>query len=225
MWTVGSGATATIEYADRASNTDAFGAPQTLAAGSFATDRVAISYDGLRLVVVNSDGQGFSELTRSSQLPPGNTFGAPSTGSYTNLNGALSAGQSYDDPVLSAYDDAFYYSVYGGGATATVYRTARLLPGDAWPVGAALSTSTLLAAQGSLRCRPTAISSDDQTLFFWDEISGTERAAWIDESNGAFDNVFLDLGARQWAAPDTSCDRLYYSAEGSASIDLFVASD
>jgi hypothetical protein len=226
VWTVGSGATATIEYADRASNTVDFGTPQTLAAGSYLTDRAAISYDGLRLVVVNADGQGFTELTRTAQTAPGNTFGSPTTTSYANLNGTLAAGLSFDDPVLSADDNAFYYSVYGSsGATATVYRAARLLPTDPFSTGSALTKSTVLAAQGSLRCRPTAISSDEQTLFFWDEITSSEKAAWIDESTGAFDDLVVDLGTKAWAAPDTACDRLYYSAEGAASIDLFVSSN
>ena len=225
-WTIGTGGTATVEYADRASSTDPFGEPQTLASGTFATDRVALSPDGLRLVAVNSDGQGFSELTRSSRLPPGNTFGAPSVGTYANFDaaGTLASGQSYGDPVLSADDRSFYYSVYGGGLTATIFRTARLFAGDAWPAGAPLASSSGLAAQGSLRRRPTAISSDEQTLFFWDEISTTERAAWIDESTGAFD-VFVDLGARAMAAPNTACTELYFSSPGAASVDLFSASD
>ena len=225
-WTVGSGSAATIEYADRLSSTDAFGAPQALAAGQFTADRVSLSSDGLRLVVVNADGQGFSELLRVSRVSPGNTFGAPSVGAYGNLDAptALAAGQSYGDPVLAADDNAFYYSVYGGGQTTTIFRASRLVSGDSWEVGSPLATSTGLAAQGSLRRRPTGISSDEQTLFFWDEVLGTERAAWIDQSTGAFD-VFVDLGTRSMAAPESTCSRLYYSAPGTESINLFVAAN
>jgi hypothetical protein len=222
-WTVGTGSTATIEYADRATSTGNFGTPQTVPAGSFSSARAALSPDGLQLVVVNADGQGFSELTRSSRTPPGNTFGSPAPGSYANF-ATLPAGQSYGDPVLSADNSAFYYSVYGGGLTATIFRAARLLPGDSWPVGGALAPSSGLAAQGSLRRQPTAISSDEQTLFFWDQVMGTQREAFIDESTGAFD-IFVDLGARAMAAPNTSCTSLYYSAEGASSVDLFAAAD
>jgi hypothetical protein len=225
-WTAGTGSAATIMYADRAATSDNFGTPQTVAAGSFSTARAALSHDGLQLVVVNGDGQGFSELTRVSRTSPGNTFGAPAPGSYTNYDmaGSLPAGESYGDPVLSADDNAFYYSVYGGGLTATIFRAARLLPGDTWPLGAALPASSGLAAQGSLRRQPTAISSDEQTLFFWDQVMGTQREAFIDESTGAFD-IFVDLGARAMAAPNTSCTNLYYSAEGTSSVDLFQATD
>jgi hypothetical protein len=225
-WTSGTGGAAVVEYADRASTTDPFSAPQTLAAGQFTTDRVALSQDGLRLVAVSSDGQGFSELTRTSRLAPGNTFGVAGMGTYANLDatGALTAGQSYGDPVLSADDRAFYYSVYGNGATATVFRTARLFAGDSWPAGAAVASSSGLAAQGALRRRPTGISSDEQTLFFWDEVMTMERAAWIDESTGSFD-VFANLGTMAMAAPNTACTELYFSSAGASSIDLFSSAE
>jgi hypothetical protein len=225
-WTSGTGSSAVVEYADRASTSDPFGTPQTLAAGQFTTDRVALSQDGLRLVVVNADGQGFSELTRTSRLPPGNTFGAAGVGTYSNLDaaGELASGQSYGDPVLSADDHAFYYSVYGAGLTTTVYRTERLFPNDAWPAGAPVAAAAGLAAQGSLRRRPTGISSDEQTLFFWDEVMGMERAAWIDESTGSFD-IFANLGTQSMAAPNTACTELYFSSMGTSSVDLFSASD
>ena len=85
--------------------------------------------------------------------------------------------------------------------------------------GSPLATSTGLAAQGTLRRRPTGISSDEQTLFVWDEVVGMERAAWIDQSTGAFD-VFVDLGTRSMAAPESTCSRLYYSAPGTESIRI-----
>lgn len=222
-WTLGDGNARTINYADRASTTDAFGAPQTLAAGLYVGDRVALSPDGLRLIVVNADGKGFSELTRSSRAQPAQAFGAASTGSFSNLDATvLSAGQSYGDPVLSADDTVFFYSVYGGaGQTQTIFRSARLLAGEAWSDGAPLQASSALAAQGALRRRPTGISADKQTLFFWDEVSGIERAAWLNDSTGAFD-TFVDLGTRSMAAPNQACSRLYYSAQGAMSLDVFT---
>ncbi len=219
-WTEGSGSSATLEIADRATNTDAFSAPQSLPAGQFTADRVSLSPDGLRLVVVDADAQGFSELTRSARTSS-SAFGPAATGSYAALNGVLSPGQSYGDPLLGADDEVFYYSVYGGTQTATIYRTARLLTTDPWPAGAALASSTGLSAQGTLRRRPTGVSSDDQTLFVWDEVAGMERAAWIDPSTGAYD-VFVDLAPYRLAAPASPCNALYYSAPGASSTDLFV---
>ena len=236
-WTIGTGSSAVIAYADRAAETDAFGEPQTLSASSFADDRVAVSADGLRLVVVNADRQGFSEMTRTARTGTGSTFGAASVGSYSNYAGTLATTtEAFGDPVLSADDEAFYYSIYGRpGQTSTIARATRLTATDAWPVGALLPATPVLAEEQeevTLRRRPTAISSDEQTLFYWDEVSGTERATWLDTSTGVF-TVFVDLGARQWANPNLACTRLYYSEEpagpassdGAATLDLFVASD
>jgi|HubBroStandDraft_2_1064218.scaffolds.fasta_scaffold40876_1 hypothetical protein len=234
-WTIGTGSSAVIAYADRAADTDPFGEPQTLSASSFAQDRVAVSPDGLRLVVVSSDRQGFLELTRTARSGASNTFGAASVGSYSNFVGILPMGESFGDPVLSADDNTFYYSIYGRpGETDTIARTTRLVSTDAWPSGALLPATSVLAEEQeevTLRRRPTAISSDDQTLFYWDEVSGTERATWINTSTGVFTG-FVDLGARQWANPNTACTRLYYSdqpgaasLDGATALDLFVCSN
>ncbi len=221
VWTLGQGSARTVNYADRGSTSDPFGAPQSLAAGQFITDRVAISPDGLRLIVVNADAQGFSELTRTTRT---GAFGVAATGSFSNLDaaGVLSAGQSYGDPVLSADDTVFFYSVYGAsGQTQTIFRSARLLPGEAWSDGAPVQASAF-NAQGALRRRPSGISADKQTLFFWDDVSSMERAAWINDSTGVFD-TFVDLGARSMAAPNQACSRLYYSAQGASSVDVFTS--
>ena len=220
VWTAGSGGTAQLLVADRTSTGSAFGSPQSVPAGAFSLDRVGVSPDGLRLVVINADGQGLSELVRASR---GDTFGAPGAGAFGNFQGALASGLAYGDPVVGADDSSFYYSVFGAGQTMTVYRAARLLSTDAWPTGAPLHATSALAPQGALRRRPTGISSDEQTLYFWDQVSGTERAAWINASTGVYDS-FVDLGARAFAAPNASCSALYYSAQGSSSEDLFVAS-
>jgi hypothetical protein len=221
VWTTGSGASAALLVADRSSTSSAFAAPQSVPVGTFLVDRVGVSPDGLRLVVVNADMQGVSELVRTAR---GDTFGAPSAGAFGNFQGALSAGLSYGDPVLSADDVTFYYSVFGAGQAMTIYRAERLLTTDAWPSGAPLPASAGLAPQGTARCQPTGISSDKQTLFFWDQITSTQRAAWVDGGTGAYDS-FVDLGSRAFAAPNAACTSLYYSAQGASSEDLFVATD
>jgi hypothetical protein len=223
-WTYSTAAGIAVAWADRASSADPFGATQTAAGGYFADDRVALSPDGLRLVVVDADRQGFSELTRSTRTGAGNAFMDASSGSYVNFAAAgLTAGQSLGDPVLSASDTAFYYSVYDGVQSATIYQSLRLLPGDPWPVGAVLSDAPQLAANGSVRRRPTAISSDEQTLFFWDEAVAMERATWVDPLSGAFD-TFVDLGTRSGAGPNATCTRLYYAAAtDSGAADLLFA--
>jgi len=224
-WVVTQGASRTIYWAD--SSGGSFGTPQTIDATPFANERAALSPDGLRLEVVNAGGQGFSELTRSAV---GGSFGAPAVGAFSNLNaqGALAAGESYGDPIVSSDDRTFYYSRYGGGRTATVFQTGRIFSTDPWSTATtAASSAAALMAQGAAdgglqRRRPTGISADELTLFYWDEVTSIERAAWIGMS-GDF-QTFVDLGSRSGAEPNAACTTLYYSAQGTSSIDLFKAS-
>jgi hypothetical protein len=217
-----------IWYADRASTADAFGTPQDLdqgasiTAGTYTANRVALSPDGLRIVVVSADLQGFSELTRTARTGSGSTFASPDQTAFGNINADTPSGGSVGDPVIGASDTTFFYSVYGAGDDNTVYRALRLTPTDAWSSGAALNVTSALQAQGSLRRQPTAISSDNRTLFFYDQVNSIERASWINEMTGQFD-TYADLGAHINAAPNSACSVLYYSAAGASSVDLFSA--
>ncbi len=221
-WTQGSGSSAVVFYADRSSASSSFGTPKSFAAGQYTADRVALSPDGLRLIVVNANADlfGFSELTRAAR---GDAFGAPALGAYSNIDSDVPVGGTLGDPVIDSSDTAFYYSVYGvAGATKTIYRALRLLPTDPWDNGAAVNVAAAMQTSGSSRRRPTAISSDSQTIFFYDQVTSSERAGFINETTGEFDS-FVDLGARLWAAPSANCGSLYYSAAGTSSVDLFVA--
>lgn len=227
-WTADDAPSKVVHYADRTSTSAAYTA-RTLPAGAFTGDRVALSADGLRLVVVNADGQGFSEIVRADRSSAFDPASA-ATGSYGNFAGVLGSGQAYGDPVLAEDDAVFLYSIYetspgaaadGGAGPPTLYRSARLLTTDDWQAGSPVQ-GTELAPQGALRRRPTGLSSDQQTLFFWDEVSGTERATWINVSSGVFDS-YVDLGARSMAVPVSSCGAIYYSAAGTSSTDLFRA--
>ena len=93
-----------------------------------------------------------------------------------------------------------------------------------WMLGSAVVGAPLQASCG-LRRRPTGISSDQLTMFYWDELSGTERATFRAAVNAPFVGA-IDLGARASAQPNESCTRLYYSARAadSASIEDVVFS-
>jgi hypothetical protein len=75
---------------------------------------------------------------------------------------------------------------------------------------------------------PTGMSSDDLTLFFWDGVAQTEKAAFRD-SAGANNTYkqFVTLGAYRNAAPVGSCGRIYYcdgpQTDGGSGLDLFYA--
>jgi hypothetical protein len=224
-----------IHYANRHYPTDPFspaflldpGADADLAAG------MALSMDGLRLVVVLPDRKGFTEYSRDNAEDP---FSAsPSQTQFDTLNTQIShylpPGALCGDPVISADDLTFYFSVYGvddtsgnyGGYVSdhTIYASTRI-PYVSWPEAEALLGEPI-EAHCEARRRPTGISSDQLTLFYWDELSNSARAAFrpsIDEPfNGA-----IDLGDRPFVRPGVDCTTLYYSGtDVAADTDVLTA--
>jgi hypothetical protein len=75
------------------------------------------------------------------------------------------------------------------------------------------------------RRRPTGISADDLTLFYYDMTTSTEIAAFRSDPlvNNTY-TTFVTLGAAyENAMPTTSCTRIYFcSASGSAN-NLYYA--
>lgn len=213
-----SGGALTVHYAERERATDAFGTPRTLSGTPYAFDRAALRDDGLRLVLVNADRRGFTQLTRDSRE---DAFGSPGDGPLEaiNVTGAdMPAGDAYGDPVFAPDDHKFYYSRYGNGRVDTIYVATHLLPDLPFTEGfVAMDTTNEVKAVGGQRRRPTGFSHDMQTFFFWDEVGGTARAGHFTPLTNTFDS-FDNLGARPNAMPNASCTRLYYSTT-----DLFVA--
>jgi hypothetical protein len=63
--------------------------------------------------------------------------------------------------------------------------------------------------QGLVRI-PRGVSSDGLTLFYDDLVRGIARAAWRETRSAPF-TIFVDLGSRPRAQPNTACDRLYFT--------------
>ncbi|MEO8800315.1 MAG: hypothetical protein ABI551_20650 [Polyangiaceae bacterium] len=225
-WTTGNGGSAVLSYSDRASTADAFGAPQSFAAGTYTADRVALSPDGLRLIVVKSDRSGFEELTRANRTGAGNTFSTPPTeGPFANnVNLLVPTGSFVGDPVIDASDVNFFYSQYDGTSGPTLFRANRLgfTYNDSWGIGFALDADPSLEAQGAMRRQPTGVSADARTLFVFDQTTSTERVSTQDTSSVKW-GATVDYGQRLYAVPTESCGSLYYSAMGATTLDLFTA--
>jgi len=220
-WATSSSGVVTVRYADRTTNQAAFDAPRSLV-GAFALDRAAFSSDGLRLVVVNADRRGFTEFTRASR---DDALGAPGIGPFAAFEDyaqhTMAAGNSFADVLLDPDDKVLLYSEYGSGVVDTVHRTRRLFSGDPWSVGLPLVAAELQSSGAQTR-RPTGMSADGRTLFFWDGLLGIERAGFFDFPRDSFASV-RDLGQLIDAQPNADCTRLYHSGPGVSSLDLFVA--
>ncbi len=219
-----------VLYADRNSASAPFGAPQTLT-GAIALDHVTLSPDGLTLIVVVDTRYAIVQSTRASR---GAAFSSSLDNvPYANLDPLpteIDAGPApphglFSDPMLSPDGQFFYYSQYGA-TTLTMHESYRASGSTKpWGQGRNLLETQLGAPDTSgKRMHPTGMSLDDLTLFFWDEVAGTERMAFRD---GAIKNntykQFIDIGAHQNAAPTAGCGRIYFSGSGSGGLDLFFA--
>jgi hypothetical protein len=214
--------TGTVYYADRATVSDPFGTPSALSAAAayFAFDRVALSPDGLTLVVVRADHQGFGAASRTSR--PG-TFGAPDETAFNgvDINHAdmPDPGLVLANPVWEQDPTVLFFTEY---ASTTVNPIGWVdLVGGIWTDSHNVAAGALAASSGQLR-RPTGLSADLRTLFFYDEVASIERAAWRDSADGDF-STFSDVGAFDGAEPNRACTRIYYSAQGASSVDLFYS--
>jgi len=219
----------TVLYADRAAATDPFGAPKTLT-GTIALDRVALSANGLTLIVVRSDRLIFAEATRSARGTAfGNTLDTAPFASLDPLSSGTedagdAGGGSFADPVLSNDGKFLYYSVLGGSSTtmAESYRSGN----NPWTKGRIFTIAELTGSGNKLR-RPTGLSADNRTLFYWDEVDGVEKMAFREDAILAGHNVymqFVNVGAYAGAQPAANCQRIYYDAPGSVgATDLFYA--
>ena len=221
-WATSANDVATIHYADRNSIGDAFASAKQLT-GAFALDRAALSPDGLTLVLVTGDRRGFAEYRRDSRS---DDFAPPVIGLFSSFDNyaadTMPTGNGFGDPLLAPDNKTFIYSEFGPGVVDTVHQTKRLFDADPWQVGLTWA-ATELRASGASRRRPTGLSADGRTLFFWDEQQSQERAGFVVYQGVQFAS-FVDLGPLIGAQPNDNCTLLYHAGPGTLSRDLFAAS-
>ena len=203
LWTETPSSVPVYFLADRAATSDAFGETQEL---SFA-NVLSVSPDGLRLTVASGDGR-LLEATRAER---GDSFGEPEPGAYSLLDAdALAHHLTLSDVALSADDRRLYYGAWSlDEATPYPVRVSTRGGTEPWPVGTPL-TGCELKAYGAFGPRPTAVSSDGLTLFYFDAARGRSRAAFRTTDSAEF-TWFVDLPGMLRPAPNAACDQLYHS--------------
>ena len=90
-----------------------------------------------------------------------------------------------------------------------------------WGLPSLVPNPELQSTKDGKRRRPTGISSDGRTLFYFDEVTSLERAAWRDGPTSAF-GLFKDIGAFAEAVPNLRCDTLYYQGQDGAGPGVFM---
>jgi hypothetical protein len=215
-WTSSVGGTVTAWTADRASSTAAFGSPQALSTtfGALAMDRVTLSGDGLRIAGVASNGQSFVAATRTARP---DAFATADT-EFASLGSGAEAPPTFGTPLLAGNDTEFLYLITNATTDDVLYESTSGLP--AWSNGAPLS-STQLTRSGTSYRRPSGLSLDDLTLFYWDEVSGSEKITTRLATSQPFSGQ-VDIGALTNAVPTASCTRIYYAVPGTGAGSISI---
>lgn len=194
----------TFWAADRPSPDASFDAGQDLP----GLDIVALSPDGLRLITLLPGRRAFNELTRGSR---DGLFEDTGEGAFAALNADADAdGLVFSSCVIAPDDLTLYYTASNGEAGPSVVRVAMRSAGEPWRAAAALEACEL-DGRGPLRRIPTGVSADGLTLFFFDETTRVQRAAWRPSADGSF-TWFRDLDGLPSAQPNLDCSRLYFNA-------------
>ncbi|MGZ3421044.1 MAG: hypothetical protein ACXVEF_11280 [Polyangiales bacterium] len=215
VWTTTSGSTVSVHYADRASRDAAFTTDHLLPAslGPFAEDKVGLSADGLLLMFTSADHKTLRQITRGSRTA---TFDeATVTGSpFTRISGAGGEGgpaKQLSDLVLSKDGNWLFYTDLLRTSGPSIMLSIKLGDGT-WDFPNPITASSLSIDTGRRR-RPTGISSDSRTLFYFDEVSEATYVAFRYPGTALFTEFYAYAPTGSRAMPADVCDRVYLDME------------
>jgi len=196
-----------VQYfvADRPSADESFDLPTTIQADGIV---VGLSPDGLRIVVLARDGSGYSELVRTERGAP---FDSVVVDAFEMLNEAAEEGGfRYVGGAISGDDRVFVYQVFTGEDDRyPVHLSRRDSVDEPWPLGEPQEICELEAHEDLVK-RPTAVSADGLTLFFYDPDRGVARAAFRTDVDEPYE-WFVNLGPFGTVVPNGECTRLYHT--------------
>jgi len=220
-WTTSTAGKVSVHYSDRASKDADFTVdnvlPDTL--GPFGEDKVALTADGLTLLLVTADHKTVRQVTRSAR---GGTFdGAKAvTSPFARLVGTGSEGgpaKELTDLVLSKDGKWLFYTDLLKTSGASMMLSIRLGDGT-WDFPNPI-TDKALTTSGTSRRRPSGLSADTLTLFYFDEVTATSWAASRSPVGAVFTSFaqFSPTGTR--AVPTDACDRVYLTVNEGGKVD------
>lgn len=201
------GGVGVLGVADRASPSASFGTPTMFAEGVDLTG-AGLAPDGLLLVVTRNGrpaiapralGAGFGALsTTGLNFGDETTFRAPAV---------VSNGGFFLTLELASVGQVPFTFISKLGPS---YRQDELLLPH---------RDLLVASPDNLVPRPTGMSNDLRTLFFYDELKKIERAAFRAGPGCAFTTV-VDVGNLPGAMPNADCTALYYADPNASGSDV-----
>jgi hypothetical protein len=214
-WTTNVAGKITLHYSDRADKDAAFTTdnvlPDSLGLGE---DKVALSADGLTMIVGSADHKSLRQLKRSAR---GATFDAASPDStpFARLVGVGGEGgpaKQVSDVVLSKDGKWLFYTDPTRTSGTSMNVSLRLSDGtydDPNPI----PEDRLIMVGGKYRRRPSGISADGLTLFYFDEAIGASFLAFHPPGSLGFDGFFAFAPSGSGATPSESCGRVYLTRE------------
>jgi hypothetical protein len=207
-FTTGAADLLALHVADRASASGDFAEKLvTLPEGFDASSGVALSSDGLKLIVVRSDHSGFAELSRASRSAEFGTEADPSAFAPINQQKPMS-GHSVGWPVLAGDGQTLYFLSYFGQGL--VRQSERDKYGVFGP-GTEIDEFTLGGEEGAYKLI-NGVSSDQRAIFFFDQETSHQMALFRSAPGAPFYDP-LDLGERRGASPNADCSLVYSSIE------------
>lgn len=212
VWTTNEGGKVVVHYADRAGKDDAFGTPKTLpdTLGPFAEDTVALGADGKSMIFVSADHTTLTRVTRSAR---GVAFDAPTASTaFGRITGPGSEGgavKKLGDLVLSKDGKWLFYTDLNRTAGTTLMLSIQLTDGT-WDYPNPIDGKAFEMV-GTARRRPTGVSADKLTLFYYDEAAGSPRVAFRTAGSALFEETYGYAPNGKRPMPAEACDRVYLS--------------
>jgi hypothetical protein len=165
------------------------------------------------LFAVSADRRRFVAFNRTSV---GSAWSASTRLQFASLDAMVTTegGGQFSEPVLGVGGGSLFYLFGLPGALPALYESKWDSLQHTWTAGVALANPDLAIVTPTVRRRPTGASSDGRTLFFFDETTGQERAAWRDAPTSPFVQ-FMNITGIAEAAPNDRCDTLYFQSENS----------
>jgi hypothetical protein len=191
---------------------------------SLANGRVALTASGFKLIATLASGSSFVSLVRSSV---GGAWTVAMSNEWAFVAAMIAeSGGAMSEPVVSADGQSLFYLLTigtGAGTPPILYESTWDSKAKQWTSGLPLPNAEFAITSASQRRRATGASDDRRTLFFFDEVSGKERAAWRASPTAPFDK-FVDVAAAPEAAPSANCNPLYFHGSDATGQGLFTAS-
>jgi hypothetical protein len=204
--------------ADRNASDVEFDEAVIVGAGS-PDGRAALHPAGALLLATSASRAGLVVYERQYRKDP---WVGPSTTGLDALDTQLSSlGATISEMTIGGSPGSLFLLLEIGGAWA-LYESPFDAQTKTWGHAVVHDESVVASAPGKIR-RPTGLSWDALTLFFFDASAGVTRAAWRASAAGRFDTV-VDVGAISGAIPAQSCTLLYYVDHDKDGVALFSVS-